>query len=140
MACMPEIYTIGYGNRKFEDFVELLKRFGIELVIDVRRFPTSKWPEFVRENLQRTLPTRGIGYAHFRELGGYRGGYRAYTRTPEFKQALEELMEIARERPAAIMCVESSPSACHRRFIASALKRHKWKVVHIVGKGKQQGL
>ena len=39
---MPEIFTIGYGNREFEDFMALLKRFDIELIIDVRRFPTSK--------------------------------------------------------------------------------------------------
>ena len=137
---MPKIFTIGYGNRKFDDFVELLKRFGIELVIDVRRFPTSKWSEFVKESLQRTLPIRGIGYVHLRALGGYRGGYGAYTLTPEFKQGLKELMRLAREKPAVIMCVESSPSACHRRFIAKELKKRKWKVVHIVGKGKQQTL
>lgn len=137
---MPKIYTVGYGNRKFDDFVELLKRFGIELIIDIRRFPTSKWPEFVKENLHRALSTRGIGYVHIRELGGYRGGYGAYTRTQEFKQALKELMELAREKPSAIMCVESYPSGCHRCFIARELKRRRWNVVHIVGKGKQQTL
>ncbi len=137
---MPNVYTIGYGDRKFDDFVELLKRFGIELIIDIRRFPTSKWPEFVKENLQRALSAKGISYVHIRELGGYRGGYRAYTRTQEFKQALRELMELTREKPSAIMCVESSPSACHRRFIASELKRRRWKIMHIVGNGKQQTL
>lgn len=137
---MPKIFTVGYGNRKFDDFVGLLEHFGVELIIDVRRFPTSKWPEFVKENLQRTLPTKGIGYVHIRELGGYRGGYSAYTRTHEFKQALVELMKLAREKPSAIMCVESSPSACHRRFIARELKKRRWKVVHVVGKGKQQKL
>ncbi|MDI6642863.1 MAG: DUF488 domain-containing protein [Candidatus Hodarchaeaceae archaeon] len=137
---MPKIYTIGYGNWKFNDFVELLKRLGIELIVDVRRFPTSKWPEFVKEALERALPAKGIGYAHIRALGGYRGGYGEYTKTQGFKQGLKELMRLAREKPSAIMCVESSPSVCHRRFIARELKRRKWKVVHIVGKGKQKTL
>jgi len=137
---VPKIFTIGYGNRKFDDFVALLKRFDIELIIDVRHFPTSKWPEFVKENLQRTLPARGMGYVHIRELGGYRGGYGNYTRTKEFKQGLKELMKLAREKSSAIMCVESYPSACHRRFITKELKKRKWKAVHIVGKGKQQTL
>lgn len=131
------IYTIGYGNRKFEDFVFLLKRFGIELVADVRAFPTSKWPEFVKENLQMSLPARGIDYVHLRELGGYRrGGYKAYMRTDDFKRGIEKLMQLARQRSTAIMCVESYPSGCHRRFIAGRLRRSGWKVVHIVGKGK----
>ena len=138
---MPKIYTIGYGNRKFEDFVSLLKRFNIELVADVRSFPTSKWPEFVKENLQKVLPANGIDYIHLRELGGYRrGGYEAYMKTADFKEGLKKLMQLARERPTTVMCVESSPSACHRRFIAKRLRRRGWEVVHIVGKGKQQTL
>ncbi len=137
---MPKIFTVGYGTRKFGDFMTLLKRFDIELIIDVRRFPTSKWTEFVKENLQRTLPARGIGYVHIRELGGYRGGYGIYTQTQEFKQGLKELMKLAKEKPSAIMCVESHPRACHRRFIAKELKKRRWKVVHIVDKGKQQTL
>jgi len=136
-----KIYTIGYGNRKFEDFVSLLRRFNIELVVDVRAFPTSKWPEFVKENLQKALPAHSIGYIHLRELGGYRrGGYEAYMRTDDFKGGLEKLMQLARERPSVVMYVESSPSACHRRFIARRLRRRRWEVVHIVGKGKQQTL
>lgn len=135
---MRKIYTIGYGNRKFEDFVALLKRFDIELVIDVRRFPTSKWPEFVKENMQSSLRARGIGYIHLRELGGYRDGYEQYTKTPEFKRALRELMELAGEKPSAMMCVEPHPSACHRRFVAKELEKLGWEVVHIVGKDKQQ--
>jgi uncharacterized protein (DUF488 family) len=135
-ASTPKIYTIGYGNRKFDDFVELLKRFGIDLLIDVRRFPTSKWPEFVKENLEASLPARGIAYVHLRVLGGYRGGYKEYKRTDDFKAGLQELMRLAGEKSAAIMCVESSPSGCHRRFIATELKKRRWKVLHIVGKGE----
>lgn len=136
-----KIYTIGYGNRKFEDFVELLKRLGIKLIADVRSFPTSKWPEFVKENLQKSLPVRGIDYVHLHELGGYRrGGYEAYMRTENFKRELEKLMQLARRKPTAIMCVESSPSACHRRFIAGQLRELGWEVVHIVGKGRQKTL
>lgn len=116
----------------------LLKRLKIELVADVRSFPTSKWPEFVKENLQKVLPANGIDYIHLRELGGYRrGGYRAYMRTDDFKLGLKKLMQLARERPTVIMCVESNPSACHRRFIANGLRRRRWEVVHIIAKGKQ---
>jgi uncharacterized protein (DUF488 family) len=137
----PRIYTIGYGNRRFEDFVELLKRFGVELVVDVRAFPTSKWPEFMKENLEVALPSRGIDYVHIEELGGYRrGGYEAHMRSEEFKRGLKRLGELARKKVAALMCVEANPSGCHRRFIAKRLRRQGWEVVHIVGKGRKQTL
>ena len=109
----------------------------MKLVIDVRRFPTSKWPEFVKEAMQSSLPAKGIDYVHLRELGGYRGGYERYTRTPEFKRALEELVKLASEKPSAMMCVEPHPSACHRRFVARELEKLGWEVVHIVGKGER---
>ncbi len=108
---------------------------------DVRAFPTSKWHEFVKENLQKALPARGIDYVHLRELGGYRrGGYEAYIRTDDFKRGLEKLMQLARERPTVVMCVESSPSACHRRFIARGLRRRRWRSCTLIGKGKQRML
>lgn len=134
------IYTIGYGNRKFDDFVALLKRLGVELVIDVRRFPASKWPEFAKGNLEEALPQRGLGYVHLRELGGYRkGGYESYMRSESFGEGMRRLQELARGRTAVVMCVESHPSGCHRRFIAEALKGLGWEVVHIVGrKGEQR--
>jgi uncharacterized protein (DUF488 family) len=136
------IYTIGYGNRKFEDSIELLRRFKIKLVVDIRSFPRSKWPEFEEENLQDSLPSRGIGYVHLRELGGYRrGGYGAHMKTDEFREGLRKLMELASKNRAVIMCLESYPSGCHRRFIADRLKEVGWEVIHIVGKkGRQRTL
>jgi uncharacterized protein (DUF488 family) len=35
------IYTIGHGNRNIEEFIKILKYYDIELVVDVRRFPTT---------------------------------------------------------------------------------------------------
>jgi uncharacterized protein (DUF488 family) len=133
---MPKIFTVGYGSQKFEDFVGLLMRLGVKRVIDVRRFPTSKWPEFVKESLQSSLPARGIDYVHLQELGGYRGGYEKYTRTKEFRSGLEKLVRLASEDLSAIMCVETHPKACHRRFVAERLEKLGWEVVHIGRKGE----
>jgi uncharacterized protein (DUF488 family) len=133
---VAKIYTIGYGNRKIEDFLALLRRLKIEVVADVRRFPTSKRAEFVKENLREELSKRGIGYVHFRGLGGYRGGYRTYMRTEDFKRELRGLMELAKRKRTAIMCLEEYPSGCHRRHIAAALRRRRWEVLHIVRKGE----
>jgi uncharacterized protein (DUF488 family) len=37
-----KIYTLGHSTRNLEEFLDILKKFQIELVIDVRRFPSSK--------------------------------------------------------------------------------------------------
>lgn len=36
------IYTVGTSNRIIEQFIGLLKRYNIEVVLDVRSFPTSR--------------------------------------------------------------------------------------------------
>jgi len=128
---MPRIYTIGYGSMKVEKFLEILAKNKIEVVIDVRRFPTSKHPEFVKEKLAETLRTHNVEYRHIQELGGYRGGYLDYTGTEEFKRGMKKLLEIAKKKSAAIMCVESNPSGCHRRYISAELERLGWEVIHL---------
>ena len=47
-------------------------------------------------------------------------GYADYMQTPEFQQALEELLEQAAQQPVVIMCTEAIPWRCHRGLIADA--------------------
>lgn len=54
---MNTIWTIGHSSRTLEDFVELLKTFRIELLVDVRRYPGSrKFPYFNKDALAESLP------------------------------------------------------------------------------------
>ncbi|MDI6640097.1 MAG: DUF488 domain-containing protein [Methanocellales archaeon] len=64
-------HTIGYGNRRLEDFVSLLRKHGIDTVVDVRRFSISKRAEFKKERLEVELPRSGIRYVPMRELGAF---------------------------------------------------------------------
>ncbi len=128
------IYTIGYGDKNFEDFLKILRRLRVEILVDVRAFPTSKWPEFKKESLERTLPLQGIRYVHLPELGGYRrGGYEAFMESEEFKRGLGKVVRLARESVTCLVCVEPNPQACHRRFIAGKLREAGWEVVHVFG-------
>jgi uncharacterized protein (DUF488 family) len=128
------VYTLGTSTRSLDEFVALLKRFGVEVVIDVRRFPSSRFPHFRREQLAGSLRQQGIDYYHLGEkLGGYRkGGCEAFSATEEFKQGVRELTEIACQRATAIVCAERLPWRCHRRFIGAELSRQGWQVVHII--------
>lgn len=128
---MKRIYTLGYGWLSFDDFVRLLKENGIETVVDVRRFPTSKDENFRKENLSRRLPELGLSYEHIQELGGFRGGYERYMRSAEFREGIEKLKKIAEGRLSVVICVEENPAGCHRRHIAKVLEEEGWEVVHL---------
>jgi len=132
------IYSLGTSNRGFEEFVNLLKSYAIEMVVDVRSFPTSKFQHFERESLLQSLGGQGFGYYYLgKELGGYRkGGYEAYTQTLEYRVGLELLERMASRCRCAILCAERLPWRCHRRFIGRSLQERDWKVVHILEEEK----
>lgn len=135
---MKTIYTLGTSTRRLKEFVEVLKYYNIERVIDVRHFPTSRFTHFKMERLSLSLPRNGIDYIYLGDkLGGYRAeGYRAYTKTKGFREGLKELEGLATEKPSTFMCAERFFWRCHRRFIADALIKKGWEVYHIIEKGK----
>lgn len=148
-----EIYTIGHSTRTLEEFVELLHKFGIEELVDVRRYPGSgKFSHFNRENLINSMPANQIAYRHLEDLGGRRKtsqdsantgwrlksfrGYADFMETETFKNAAEELQEIARHSRVAYMCAEAVWWSCHRALISDYLKVRGWEVNHIMALNK----
>lgn len=143
-----KVYTIGHSTHSLDDFVELLRVYGIERLVDVRSIPRSRHnPQFNRETLGRFLRNRRIGYRHMKELGGLRHahadstntgwhnasfrGFADYMQTPEFVAAVAKLIELAREKTTAIMCAEAVPWRCHRSLIGDALIVRSIDVVDI---------
>lgn len=111
----------------------MLKHYGIEAVIDVRRFPNSRRnPQFNLNALGLSLPQIDIAYIWIEDLGGYRKcGYAEYMKTREFDEGIRMVTDIAGERKTAIMCAELLWFKCHRRYIAAFLKSQGWRVIHI---------
>lgn len=99
------IYTIGHGRHPLAYFVELLKRYHIALVCDVRSVARSRWPQFNGAVLADALRERGIGYEHLPECGG-----KAPAPPLELARGLDRIMELAAEGPIVLMCSESQPS------------------------------
>lgn len=149
---MPKlIYTIGHSTHPIEDFIDLLKNYEIEMLIDVRTISKSSHnPQFNKEVLEAVLKESGIQYHHLSKLGGLRHttkasvnvgwhnlsfrGFADYMQTPFFWEGIEELEILGKKYKSAIMCAEALPWRCHRSLIADALTLRKWKVLHILTK------
>jgi uncharacterized protein (DUF488 family) len=145
----PIIFTVGHSTRSFEELVELLRAHGIERLVDVRTIPRSRHnPQFNRDALGRALRCRRIGYQHIKALGGLRParpdsinagwrnasfrGFADYMQTPTFSEGLGRLLELAKQKPTAIMCAEAVPWRCHRSLIADALTARGYEVRDIM--------
>ena len=67
-------YTIGHSTRSIADFVALLREAGVELIVDVRTVPRSRFnPQYNHDVLPGELSGFRIGYEHIAALGGLRG-------------------------------------------------------------------
>ena len=143
------IYTIGHSTRTLDAFLDLLRREGIRYLADVRRFPGSRrHPHFASAALAAELRRAGVEYCHMPSLGGRRAahpmsrnlgwrnasfrGYADYMPTPEFQDALDELVAASQRTPTTVMCAEAVPWRCHRNLIADALVARGFDVRHIL--------
>ena len=141
MLALKTVYTIGYDSRTLKELLELLAQYGITLLVDVRRWPTSRrMPWFSREQLQSALERSGIKYLWLGDLlGGYRrGGYEEYMRGREYELGIKKLVEAieGNKGSTAIMCCEKLWFRCHRRFISDSLTERGYKVVHVIEKNR----
>lgn len=136
VAKQKTIYTLGTGTRTIDEFLEIIKSKAVEVIIDVRRFPTSKFEHFKKENLAQTCLGNHVAYVYLgNELGGYRkGGYEAFTKTEEFQAGIEKVKLMVEKKVICIVCAETLPWRCHRRFIGKNLSKQGYKVIHIIDK------
>lgn len=136
---MLVIWTIGHGNRSINAFLELLKEHEIQVLIDIRSFPTSKIEHFKKDEMESWMPKNGIEYIWLgKELGGYRkGGYKEHMKTIVFEEGILKLLDMASRKRTCIMCMETDPKYCHRRFISAYLEKRGIKVIHIISKGQK---
>lgn len=140
MPAAKTIWTIGHSTRTIEELIGPLQAHGLELVADVRSFPTSaRHPQFNRDHLAAALPRAGLSYRWLgKKLGGYRKKSRAdsphsalrspgfrhyadYMETEEFLEGIRELLELAEEKRVACLCAERLWWRCHRSLISDYL-------------------
>ena len=145
------LYTIGHGNRKPEDFLALLKDFGIEYLIDVRSQPYSKFnPHFNQNELKFFLERNGIKYVFMGDsIGGRPKDISCYDNEGKvdyeiiktkdfFLKGLDRLKNAySKDINVVVMCSESKPCECHRsKLIGKVLNTEKIILKHIDENGK----
>jgi uncharacterized protein (DUF488 family) len=133
------IYSLGHGNRSWEELLALLRWADVRVLVDVRRWPRSKrHPHFSRDALEAAARAEGVVYRDLGpSLGGFRPeGYEAYTKSEAFKLGLDGLVALADEQNTAFMCAERLPERCHRRFIARELVRRGLEMRHLLEPGE----
>jgi len=146
------IYTVGYAGWSPEELIGALASRGVEMIIDVRRYPRSKIGGFSAGELSAFVRSRGLEYVWLGELGalGSRGYGAGCARSKTFDSyvwrlvhegdvvvALRRLREFAEAKRAALLCREANWKACHRQFLADVLAAWGFEVVHLSKRGEE---
>ena len=131
-----KIFTIGYEGATMDEFIAGLRRAGVERVIDVRALPLSRRPGFSKTPLKGALEGAGIEYLHLKALGtptegrnAARAGrhadmariYAGQLELPEAIAQSAQMLDLATEKPSALLCFEREPAHCHRTLLLKAV-------------------
>lgn len=107
---MPVVFTVGHSNKPADALIDLLTAASIDLLVDVRTSPYSRYnPQFGRENIARDLTAAGIEYSwRGKNLGGL-------GKNVDYAGNLDDLVSLAASgRRLAVMCSEGPWQKCHR--------------------------
>lgn len=127
------VYTVGYEGRSIDGLLNHLLRSGIRRIVDVRKNAMSRKYGFAGKTIARLCADVGIEYTHVPSLG-IPSSLRADLSTPEAYERLfdryeneilpdatggiEQVADLCREMPSALMCFEASSRQCHRGRLA----------------------
>jgi uncharacterized protein (DUF488 family) len=130
------IFTIGYEGATVGEFIAALRQAGVERVIDVRALPLSRRPGFSKTPLKVALEEASIDYVHLKALGTPSAGrtaaragrhsdmariYAGQLEQPEAIVQAAQMLELAGEKPSALLCMEREPTECHRTLLLTAV-------------------
>jgi uncharacterized protein (DUF488 family) len=146
---MVEIMTIGYEGLTPRNFIDLVRRCGVDRIIDVRELATSRRAGFAKTALSNSLVNAGIAYTHLPQLGcprAIRHDYREDQNWPRYTkrfcsylatcdETLQALAQLAMTERCCLLCFEEDFNFCHRSFVAERLGEFTGalKINHLTG-------
>lgn len=127
------IYTIGYSGFNIDAFINTLKRYCVNVLVDVRSNPYSAhYPEYNKEHLERILRINGIFYRNYsKEFGAQQKeltffspegflDFEAFVKSDVFCEGINKLEKgMQQDYTFALMCAEKNPVNCHRSIMIS---------------------
>lgn len=146
---MSILYTIGYKGRSLAQFMEPMRRAGVDAVIDVRLLNTSHLAGYTkRDTLAYMLPEGfHMAYEHHPELAPSPAIREAYLEDEDwtayeatFLPLLDErsALQVGRQilgrcRAPCLLCAEPTADHCHRRLVAEYWAGHlgNLTIVHL---------
>ncbi|AZV46335.1 hypothetical protein C3L23_03330 [Nautilia sp. PV-1] len=142
---MEEIFTIGHSTHKLEDFIKLLQKNNIDVIVDVRSIPYSKYAYwFNKEDLQFYLKKNKIYYIFMGNSLGARWedknlifedgkvNFEKVMQTKKFQDGIDRILNgVKKGYKIALMCSEKEAFDCHRFSLISRFLRNKFNIYHI---------
>ena len=145
-----EIYTLGHSNYSFDKFIEILKKYNINCVVDIRAIPYSKYnTQYNKEFFQANLKKLGYTYIYMAdEFGAKRRtrnsyndeGYADFDKVileDEFKRGIERLkVGCSKNYKIVLLGAMQEPIRCHRAILlGKELIKAGFDVKHIMHEG-----
>jgi uncharacterized protein (DUF488 family) len=140
-----KIFTIGFTNKKAEEFFEKLRTAGVKRVVDVRLNNISQLAGFSKKDDLRYFlrAIADIDYVHLPELAPTKEMLETYKKFKGdwsvYENEFLELMERRRIETTlsmdvidngCLLCSEDKPHHCHRRLVAEYLQS-RWTQVAV---------
>ena len=133
------VYTAGYEGLHIDGFLNMLLKFGIQQVIDVRCNPVSRRYGFHKSTLLKLCKGLDLQYRHVPEVG-IPSEFRVDLRQPSDymklfqnykKQVLTAQQDVIKKiadwvvfQPSVLVCMEANPCFCHRSHLAERIANH----------------
>ncbi len=149
-GAMPmNVYTVGFTKKSAAQFFSLLKKNGVQRLVDIRLHPTGQLAGFTkRDDLAYFLPNLiNCEYHHALALAPTKEILSAYRKDGDWARYVEQFEALMdrrnvpfaldrtfyEEKTCCLLCSEATPEQCHRRLVAERIAR-SWAdtaVIHL---------
>lgn len=151
-STLGRFFSIGHSNHPIERFLVLLAERAIDVLVDVRSHPYSRYAsQFDRDVLRAAVSAARLRYVFLGEQLGGRPSTREHydsdgcvlyslvAESPRFLEGVRQLESVGQEKRVAIMCSEEDPLNCHRYLLVTrVLASRGIAVAHIRADGRLQ--